>query len=217
MRWSDTIWQDTADIYSRILEMPFIKELSEGTLPPGKFRFYIAQDALYLEQFGRVLALTAAKAADVNDVLTYTRFAETAIVVEQALHASYFADFGVSEKGVMQPACHHYTHFLRSTAALDPVEVSMAATLPCFRIYAEVGAHIYAGHSSKDNPYQRWIDTYAGEDFMHSVERAIDCCDRVAEQSSPSVRTRMNEAFICAARMEFAFWDAAYRMHTWHI
>ena len=43
----------------------------------------------------------------------------------------------------MQPVCHHYVHFLKSTAALDAVEIAMAAVLPCFWIYQKVGDYIY--------------------------------------------------------------------------
>lgn len=143
MKWSENAWKQIEEYYQLILAMPFVKELAEGSLSKEKFQFYMAQDSLYLEHFGRALALIGARAYNIQDVLSFTRFAENAIVVENALHESYFKDFDVTEKGKMQPVCHHYVHFLKSTAALDAVEIAMAAVLPCFWIYQKVGDYIY--------------------------------------------------------------------------
>ncbi|MBK1441907.1 thiaminase II [Parapedobacter sp. ISTM3] len=215
MTWSEYAWVAIEPIYQSIIAMPFITELQDGTLPIEKFQFYMAQDSGYLEHFGRALALIGARAHDTDDVLAFLRFGEGAIVVEKALHESYFNDFGVAEHGMLEPACHHYVHYLKSTAALAPVEVAMAAVLPCFWIYKKVGDYIYAHQHAGDNPYQRWIDTYAGEDFAISVRQAIAICDRVAAATTDSVRERMTEAFITASRLEYRFWDSAYRLVRW--
>jgi thiaminase/transcriptional activator TenA len=215
MKWSEQTWQAIEERYQSIIAMPFITELSNGSLPQEKFRFYMTQDSLYLEHFGRTLSLIAAKIYDIQDVLAFMRFAENTIVVENALHEFYFKDFGVTDKGVLEPACHHYIHFLRSTASLDPVEVAVAAVLPCFWIYKEVGEYIYNHQNSINNPYQKWIETYGGDEFSIAVQQAIDICDKIAENSTPEIRKRMTEAFIMSSRMEFHFWEAAYELKTW--
>jgi len=215
MNWSEQVWNSISDKYQSILDMPFIKELTTGNLPKEKFQFYMAQDSLYLEHFGRALALIGARAYDVQDALSYMRFGENAIVVENALHDSYFKDFGVTEKGHIQPVCHHYVHYLKSTAALDPVEVGMAATLPCFWIYKEVGEYIARQEKTVDNPYQKWIDTYGGEDFAISVRQAIAMCDQVAANTTVAIRNKMSEAFVLASRLEYQFWEAAYNEKVW--
>lgn len=215
MKWSEHTWQAIEERYQSILEMPFIKELSEGTLPQEKFRFYMMQDSLYLEHFGRTLSVIAAKIHDIKDVLAFMRFAENAIVVENALHEFYFQDFGVTDKGVLEPACHHYIHFLRSTAALESVEISAAAVLPCFWIYKRVGDYIYSHQNTVNNPYQKWIDTYGGDEFAVAVEQAITICDTLAENSTQETQKRMTEAFVMASRMEYDFWEAAYELKTW--
>ncbi|AWM14348.1 thiaminase II [Flavobacterium sp. NRK F10] len=215
MKWSEKTWLSIDGIYESILKMPFIEELSDGSLPMHKFQFYMLQDSLYLEHFGRALALIGAKAYHINDTLAYIRFAENAIVVENALHESYFKDFRVSDKGIIQPACHHYTHFLKSTAAFETVEVAMAATLPCFWIYKNVGEYIHARYQSSNNPFEKWIATYGGEDFTEAVNKAVAICDRAAQNTTPAIRQKMTEAFITASRMEYQFWDAAYKMKRW--
>lgn len=215
MTWSELTWKQTEHIYQSILTMPFVTELANGTLSKERFKFYLSQDSLYLEHFGRALALIAARANDIIHTLKYLKYAETAIVVENILHESYFQDFGLMGKGEIQPACHHYIHFLKSTAALESVEVAMAAVLPCFWIYNRVGDHIYNDLRSENNPYQRWIDTYGGEEFGDAVEKAIKLCDEVASETTPAVRQKMTEAFITSSRMEYHFWEAAYDLKKW--
>jgi len=215
MNWSESAWQQGEPVYQKILQMPFIRELIAGTLDLEKFKFYIAQDSNYLEQFGRTLALIGARANAAEHVLRFIRFAEGAIVVEKALHASYFTEFGIEGKVPVSPACHHYTNFLLKEAALSQVEVAMAAVLPCFWIYQKVGDYIYAQPSRAKNPYQTWIDTYAGEEFGLRVQEAINICDAVATTCTAAQQQMMTAAFVTACKLEWLFWDSAWRLEKW--
>ena len=215
MKWTDKIWTQIEPIYQKIIEMPFIEELQKGTLPLEKFQFYMGQDSFYLENFARSLALIGARAHRVSHALDFIRFAEGAIVVEKALHDSYVQEFGLSQRGSIEPTTHHYINFLKSTSALDQVEIAMAAVLPCFWIYQEVGDSIYKNQLSEDNPYQKWIDTYAGKEFKELVIKAINICDSVAENCTPQQQERMTQAFVEASKLEFMFWDSAYQLKTW--
>lgn len=215
MTWSEYAWAEIRPIYQSIVEMPFITELMDGTLALNKFQFYITQDAGYLEHFGRALALIGARAHNIQDTLAFIRFAENAIMVENALHESYFNEFGITNIGRLEPTCHHYTHFLKSTAALEAVEIGMAAVLPCFWIYKAVGDHIYNNQQAADNRYQNWINTYAGEAFAVAVREAIAICDRAASTAPPAIQQAMTEAFVTASRLEFEFWSSAYLIRKW--
>lgn len=217
MPWSEQAWQAAAPIYHNILQHPFIRELMAGSLDKDCFRFYITQDALYLGAFSRALALIAARAADTETSLQFIRFAEGAIVVEQALHASFFRDLAIPSAGAPAPACHHYTNYLMTLAALAPIANAMAAVLPCFWIYKKVGDHIYQHQNKATNPYQNWIDTYAGEAFGVLVAKAISHCDAVAAQCTPEQEVHMTECFVQASRFEWMFWDSAYRQEQWPV
>lgn len=215
MTWSKTAWDRSQSIYDQILTMPFIRDLKDGTLETEKFRFYITQDALYLENFARTLSLIAARAHQKVHVLEFIRFAEGAIVVESALHKNYLHELGATEKPGIAPSCHHYNSFLASTAALAPVEVAMAAVLPCFWLYQKVGVHIYTHQAKDSNRYQNWINTYAGNDFEVLVNKAIAACDAVASACTPEQQEKMTNAFLTACRLEWMFWDSAWRLEKW--
>lgn len=215
MKWSDTAWQEALPIYNSITEMPFIAELAAGTLDVGKFKYYLQQDAHYLEYFARSLAIIAAKVRDVDTMLDFIRFSEGAVVVERALHDSYFKDYGLTERADVSPACHHYIHYLQSTVYMADYAIGMAAVLPCFWIYKRVGDYILETQDEENNPYKNWIDTYAGEEFGILVNKAILLCDMAADSATEQQRLLMREAFLAASRLEYMFWDSAYRLEKW--
>lgn len=217
MKWSEKAWAAAFPIYTSITAMPFIEELASGTLDVEKFKYYLQQDAHYLEYFARSLAIIAAKAQNVDVMLDFVRFSEGAIVVERALHDSYFKEYNIPERVVMSPTCHHYVHYLQSTVYMADAAVGMAAILPCFWVYQKIGEHILSIQSKNENQYQNWIDTYAGEEFELLVNKAIAICDQAALNSTPQQQELMTQAFITASRLEYAFWDSAYKLEDWSV
>jgi thiaminase/transcriptional activator TenA len=218
--FSHTAWERNAATYEVIRAMAFNAELAAGTLSEARFKHYITQDAHYLIGFGRALTLAAAKAPNPDRVVQFAKSAEGAIVVERALHGSFFAQYGITAevfaRTPLSPACHHYVSYLLATAFGEPYEVLLGALLPCFWIYAEVGRDIYA-RAVKPNPYQAWIDTYAGEEFHTAVRAVIDAADEAAANASASLQQRMHHAFERATQLEWIFWDSAYRLESWPV
>ena len=143
-----------------------------------------------------------------------------AVAVEQALHERYMAQFGVDPARLAtaepSPDCLSYTSFLLATAYHDPWEILLAALLPCFWIYWDVGTAI-ARKAAADNPYRAWIDTYADEGFGEAVRTVIGITDRAAAAASQSVRDRMMAAFIRSSQFEWLFWDGAYQQRGWPV
>ncbi|MDL2257189.1 thiaminase II [Bacteroidales bacterium OttesenSCG-928-I14] len=217
MKWSEQTWDTILPIYEKILQLPFIQELAAGTLNPDKFVFYIRQDAAYLSDYGRVLAIIASKLNDPKHSEAFINFAGDSIATENALHASFVNELKDGHAIEASPTCLLYTSFLLSQLANAPVEVMAASVLPCFWIYKEVGDYILSVQTPNENPYQDWIDTYGGEDFEKSTKLAISICDQLAEKCTDEQRDSMTKAFVMAAKMEWMFWDSAYKQEEWSI
>jgi len=216
MAFTDNLWQSTEDIYEKILSHPFNLELTAGTLSPDRFSYYVQQDELYIKAYARSLALVAAKAPDsdiCNDLLSY---AMEGIAVERALHEHFFKKYDVTPTQLQEPTCFAYTNFLLSAASHAPYETGIAALLPCFWIYQRVGRHIEKS-ASDHNPYQMWIDTYADDAYDLVVDRMVSIVDEAADASSGTVKSGMSSAFLGSARLEWMFWDAAYRLEAWPV
>lgn len=218
MSFSKDAWKQIAPIYDEILAMKFNRELAAGTLSRERFTHYMLQDAHYLIHFGKALAVTGSRAPDPDAMIQFTHSAEACVVVERALHEGFFKDFGIDPKDAAatrpSPTCSHYISYLLATACNAPYEVSVAALLPCFWIYGEVGKHLLKIAAS-DNPYQAWIDTYADEAFEQGIRNVIEIADRSAYSTTPIIREQMLEAFERASLLEWMFWDSAYRLETW--
>ena len=62
MGFTAELWRSIEAIYAAILRHPFLRELTDGSLPRARFQFYAVQDALCLCKFTRVLSMAAARA-----------------------------------------------------------------------------------------------------------------------------------------------------------
>jgi len=198
MSFSDQAWGRIEPIYQTILAMPFNQELAAGTLSRERFTHYMLQDSHYLINFGKALAVTGARAPDPDAMIQFTHSAESCVVVERSLHEGFFKDFGIAPGAAANikpsPTCSHYVNYLLATAHNAPYEVSVAALLPCFWIYGEVGKHLMA-IAAGDNPYQAWIDTYADEAFEEGIQKVIAIANDIAASTTPEIKEQMFVSF----------------------
>jgi len=215
MSFSQDAWEAIAPIRQAIDELPFLTGLEDGSLPREWFIYYMAQDAHYLADYGRVLAAAASQTTAANELMLWANSAVTTVVVERQLHAAHAADF---EATTRSPTCTAYTSYLFSLVAAGRYPVLAAGILPCFWIYEDVGRRLkerlgdLTGH-----PYADWISTYGDPEFAASAEQAKQVLDRLAAQADPATVERMLEAFETASRYEWMFWDAAWRQEIWPV
>ncbi len=215
---SERLWNSIDGIYKQILDHPFIRGLTDGRLEQDAFRFYVVQDALYLRDYARTLAICAAKADAEKDTRMFSEHAAGAIAVERELHEGFFEDFGLSEEQVratpMAPTTLAYTSYLLATAYGGSFPQALGAVLPCYWIYWEVGK-VLIEQGSPNPVYRRWIDTYGGEEFAAVVQAVLRLTDRLGETLDPANEAKVTEHFITTARYEWMFWDMGYRRERW--
>ena len=211
MKFSDTLWQQVIPIYQKIISHPFNNELSQGTLRYDRFIFYMEQDAYYLINFSRALGFIAARANSSDIIHHFLYFALGALTAERELHAKFLLGRNDFDSIEPSPACMAYSQYLIATAATAPLEEAVAAVLPCFWIYREVGRNI-ALQANENNPYMRWIDTYSSQEFSDGTEKAISILDNFADQCDKSLLVRMQNAFEYCTIFEWQFWNDAYNM-----
>lgn len=219
MKLTDSLWRSISSIYDSIITHPFNQELISGSLSRERFEFYIKQDALYLMDFAKALSLIAARSDSATRIIDFIKFAEGAIVAERGLHEFYLDFYGTTLDVGYAPTCFAYTNYMLSTASLRSYEEGIAALLPCFWIYREVGNFIYSKSSvlsSYDkNPYKKWIETYSSPEFSGIVDKMIAITDEVGAAATESLRKKMHEAFVYSSRLEWLFWESAYHLESW--
>jgi thiaminase (transcriptional activator TenA) len=184
--FSDTAWQRTARLRQAIHELPFNTELAAGSLSRARFQGYVIQDALYLGQYSRVLAIAGVKGPDGATLHAFAESALEAVAVEQALHARYLREFGIDPARLADaepsPDCLGYTSFLLATGYHDPWEVLVAALLPCFWVYWTWAAKF---------PNERRQRIRTGRGSTHTLMRAsAKQCARSSASPTAPLRTR---------------------------
>jgi thiaminase/transcriptional activator TenA len=214
------LWDSIADIYSAILAHPFIKGLTDGTLPAESFAFFVMQDGLYLKQYASALAAVASRAPESAAMRMFARHAADAVTVEQELHSELLPALGISaaEAAAAEPAPTNlaYTSYLLATIRGGTYAEGIGAVLPCYWIYWEVGKQLVR-LGSPDPRYQRWIDTYGGDEFGAVVRDVITEADSVGTLLSESERALVRRHFRTTSRYEWMFWDMGYRRESWPI
>jgi thiaminase/transcriptional activator TenA len=211
-RRSDKIWRS---IYAH----PFLDELQAGTLPMDRFVYFMRQDYVYLLDFAQVLCLGGAKSPDLKTLEIFTRHALIAVEVERTFHATFGKSLGFSPKRLdatpKAPITEAYTRHLQAVARGGTLGEIVAAVLPCYWIYGEVGRRLYRNRPKRPKIYREWIETYASEDYWKPVREQIRLMDRLGKSANAGEKQLMQSHFILSSRYEFLFWDQAYRLEQW--
>jgi hydroxymethylpyrimidine/phosphomethylpyrimidine kinase len=199
----------------QIFRLEFIRALVAGSLEEKQFAYYLAQDAIYLNGYSRVLARASALAPTEAAQLFWARSAQQCLEVESELHRSWLSTRTV-ETG-LGPVTKSYVDHLLATSTSGSYAVLVAAVLPYFWLYADVGTTLHeeflAAGAPEDHPYSAWLRTYADEDFAAATRQAIALADDAGRRGSDDERAAMMVAFKQSCRFEIDFFDAP-RLHA---
>ena len=205
----------SADVWDAQHAHPFVRGIGDGTLDAARFRFYVRQDYRFLIEYGRLLALGAARAPRLAEMRRFAALAQGVLETEMALHVGFAQRWDITaeelEAEPMAPATAAYTDFLLRTAALGDYAELVAALLPCMWGYAEIGERLAAAGVPDHPGYAAWIATYADPEFQALAAWARELCDTAAGDAGDGARARMHAAFRTCSEHELAFWEAAWK------
>jgi len=192
---------------------PFVRGLTDGSLPEAAFRRYLTQDYLFLIHFARAFALAAFKHATVADIRGAAATLNALIDHEMTLHLQYCAQWGIGEEAMSaQPEAEEtmaYTRYVLERGLAGDVLDLEVALAPCVIGYAEIGARITRDPARKadGNPYEPWRAMYAGDEFQAVAADAIVRLDRIGAARGAEARfSELARTFDAACRLEARFW-----------
>lgn len=210
-RFTDSLWRDCAQTRDEIDRLAFVVQLGDGSLPRPVFEWYLDQDMQYLEVYSRALAALAAAASSEEAREFFASGAAAVVNVESALHRARLAGADPQPRSEVTQA---YADFLLAATGSEPFAVGAAAVLPCYWLYAHVGAALTrrARAAGMDtHPYGDWLTTYDAPEFQVAAETARDIVDRAARTADPETRRRMREVFLRACTLELRFFEEPIR------
>ena len=212
----------TRPMREAILAHPFVTGVGDGTLPVDRFKYYVAQDYVYLIDYSRVLAMASARAPKLEDMSWFAGLLDETLNVEMALHRSYCREFGISaqelEATEASPTTTAYTGFLLKTANQGSFGELAASLLPCQWGYWEIGSHLLKQGLSQSSPlYGQWIEMYTSEEFAGLAQHIREMTDRIGDEAGPTELAAMSQAYVTSVRLEHQFWDMAYGLEKWGV
>ncbi len=218
MTFSNELRKEVDEVWEASFNHPFVRGIGDGTLPLDNFRYYILQDAYYLSHFSRVQSLGAAKAPDLHTTSRMAAHAQGTNEAELSLHETFSVQLGITEEEKKRfkpsPTAYAYTSHMYRAAQFGGLKEILAAILPCYWLYHEVGERL--NMFTPDEPiYKEWILAYGGEWFGELVKEQINRLDQLAEKASEEEKALMKELFMISSIYELQFWEMAYSMEEW--
>ena len=202
------LWQTAEPVCQQILQCSYVQGLKDGTLPRGWFAHYLSQDALYLIEDSRALAATASRSINPDELYFLLQLAKDGLDIERALQDDFIRKYALPVAHTQSPAFKAYTTFLLDRAFNAPYPVALAALLPCFWVYYEVGVYI-CKHAVADNPYQPWIDTYSGTAYLEYTQQFIQITEKIGKGASAEIKRQMTDAFLEGTHHELSVFEEA--------
>jgi thiaminase/transcriptional activator TenA len=218
MSFSRELKEKSGKVWEDCYNHPFLQELGRGTLQKEKFKFYLLQDYLYLLEYAKVFAEATAKCSEEKYMLKFSEAQHGILYEEMDTHRAYMKDFGITEKEAEEAGqslfSKAYTANMLSVAYTGTTAEILAVVFPCAWSYHDYAKRLKKeyGNSEKNVFYQRWIDTYASDEFRDSFDWFYDYLDLLCKNKSEKELKKIEEIFKTSIEFEFLFWEMAYNM-----
>lgn len=214
--------QRALPIRQAILAHPFVQGIGRGDLDTERFKFYIAQDYAYLIDYARVLAMATARAPQLESMAWFAKLLDETLNTEMELHRSYCAQFGISrqelEAAKPAPTTVAYTGYLLRVASQSGFGELAAALLPCQWGYWEIGERLaQQGPPAHAPRYAEWVAMYSSDDFRDLALHLREMTNRIGNRAGPDEQAAMELAYQTSLRLEYQFWDMAWKLEQWPV
>ncbi len=216
MKATERLLDATKEIWASYNRHPFVRGLADGSLDRDKFRFYMIQDYLYLEDYAKTFAVGVAKATSLR---TANLFAKYIAVMngELNVHTGYMARLGVTREEIERTPRSldnlSYTSYMLRIAYEGGEAEIMAAILACAYSYEIIAKTILKedpNAASDDNYYADWIKGYASDRYADENRILLDEMDVLAEGSTEAEMQHLVDIFVACSRYELAFWEMGW-------
>ncbi len=208
----------TKEIWESYNTHPFVKGIETGTLDKEKFRYYIIQDFLYLEDYAKAFAMGIAKAKSIETTRLFSGYLSLLTGSEMNIHHGYMGKFGVTreELEAMPRALDNlsYTSYMLRVAYEEGEAEILAAILSCAYSY-----ELIAKNMVKNNPdcvnhdfYGEWITGYASRSYAEGNVVLCNALNKLTEHYTEQQKKHLTDIFVACSRYEYLFWELSWKM-----
>ncbi len=218
MKFTDQLKEAAKDSWDQSLNHPFVQGIVKGDLPLDNFKYYILQDIYYLKHYGKIHAIAASQAEDFQVTALLAQKAQKTAQAELTVHNEHAEILNITDEDIKNfkpaPTAYAYTSHLYRATMFGNLAHSVAAILPCYWLYADIGKK-NEGASPEPQIYRNWINMYASDWFQNSTNDMIDLLNTLVEDMNDKEKDNVKEQFIIAKEYELHFWEMSYIKETW--
>ena len=211
------LMDSVSDIWPEYNNHPFVKGMETGTLDPEKFRHYIIQDYLYLNEYTKVFALGVTKAKSLGTMRLCASIIEAIANVEMDIHRGYMGRLNVSQEEIDSTKRElenlSYTSYMLRVAYDEGEAEILAAILSCALSYEDIAKAIVRNNPDSVNHelYGNWIKCYSGEEYCSANRVMVSALEEAVKDYSDSQLEHIAEIFRECSLYEMGFWDMGWR------
>ncbi len=216
MKTTERLLDAAKDIWAEYNKHSFVLGLQDGTLDREKFRYYIIQDYLYLEEYAKVFAIGIAKAKSLETMRLFSKQVNFLTEGEMDIHRGYMGALAVTQaelEGTPRALDNlSYTSYMLRVAYEEGEAEILAAILSCAYSYEVIAKTILKNNpAAAEHPfYGNWVKGYVGAEFCDENVVLMDRMDRLTENCTEAQLRHLTDIFVACSRYELAFWDLAW-------
>ncbi|MBR5312442.1 MAG: thiaminase II [Clostridia bacterium] len=215
MNTTEKLLAAAAEIWKCYHGHPFVQGIKNGTLDKEKFRFYIIQDYLYLEDYAKTFAVGVAKAKSLRTANLFAKYIPV-MNGELDVHSGYLARLGVTQEEIDSTPRSignlSYTSYMLRVAYEEGEAEILAAILVCAYSYEVIAKNIVKDRpdSVRDEFYGDWIKGYTNDDYSRENVILMEELNRLTENYTEKQLQHLAGIFTACSRYELMFWDMAW-------
>lgn len=209
--------ESVKEIWDSYNKHPFVMGIQDGTLSREKFRYYVVQDLLYLEEYTKVFALGIAKANDIGIAKMLAKYIDT-MNGEFNIHNEYMWSFDITDEELKSAKRSFnnisYTSYMLRIAYEEGVAEILTAVLACAYSYEFIAKNIVRNNSdSLDGQfYSEWIAGYASYEYSGDNIILINTLNRLTKNYTDAQIDHLKDIFTICSKYEYAFWETSWNM-----
>lgn len=205
----------TREIWKAYNEHPFVLGIQNGTLDKNKFRYYIIQDYLYLEDYAKTFAVGVAKAKSLQTANLFAKYISV-MNGELDVHNGYLARLSVTQEEIDSTPraldSLSYTSYMLRVAYEEGEAEILAAILSCAYSYEIIAKNIVRNNpdSINDEFYGDWIKGYTSEGYAEENIVLLNEINRLTQTYTEKQIQHLIDIFVACSRYELAFWELSW-------
>lgn len=185
----------------------FVQRMANSTLPYENFRYYLIQDAKYVEEMLRSL-LRASALGPINNVVKLLSVILSSRDKGLEVNNFLYSRLNITREEIVRAKMNYvnysYTRHLNYWAERS-WELFLVAWTPCMWGYHEIGKKVLA--STNDELYKAWASFYASDEYKKRIDEILENLNSVNVDKDLAL-----DIFNRSVKYEIEFWNASLRM-----